>query len=115
MNDDAAKILAELLKWTKVTSYKAVKATLEEALVKEEERLIYHLSDGTRTGVEINHLTGINPARISVLQSSWTKLGLMSKGPRAYEKQFFLEDFGLSIPDAEQIKASKTSKRKSAT
>jgi hypothetical protein len=112
MNDDSTKILGELLKWTKVTSYKAVKATLEEALVKEDERLIYHLSDGTRTGVEISQATGINPARISILQSSWTKLGLLFKGTKAYEKQFLLEDFGLPIPDAEQIKASKATKRK---
>jgi hypothetical protein len=112
MNDDATKILGELLKWTKVTSYKQVKATLEEALSKESERLVYHLSDGNRTGVEINQLTGISAATISILQSSWTKLGLLTKGPKAYEKQFNLEDFGLPIPDAAQIKAAKASKHK---
>ncbi len=112
MNDDATKFLGELVKWTKVTSYKQVKATLEEALVKDDERLIYHLSDGKRTGVEINQVTGVNPARISVLQSSWTKLGLLAKSATGYDKQFNLEDFGLPIPDAAQIKASKVSKRK---
>ena len=112
MNDDSAKFLAELVKWTKVTSYKQVKATLEEALAKDSERLVYHLSDGKRTGVEINQLTGISPATISLLQSSWTKLGLLTKGAKAYEKQFNLEDFGLSVPDPAQIKAAKAEKRK---
>jgi hypothetical protein len=112
MNDDCAKILGELLKWTKVTSYKQVKATLEEALAKDAERLVYHLSDGKRTGVEINQLTGISPATISILQSSWTKLGLLAKGAKAYEKQFNLEDFGLPVPDPAQIKAAKADKRR---
>ena len=102
------------MKWTKVTSFKQVKTTLEEALVKEDERIIYHLSDGKKTGVEINQLTGVSPARISVLQSAWTKLGLLAKTAKAYEKQFNLEDFGLSIPDAAVVKASKVGKRKNA-
>lgn len=114
MNDEATTHLRELVKWTKVTSYKAVKATLEEALVKEDERLIYHLSDGSRTGVEIHQLTGASPGRISVLQSGWTKLGLLAKTAKAYEKQFNLEDFGLAIPDAAQIKASKEGKGRSS-
>ena len=112
MNDDATRFLAELVKWTKVTSYKQVKATLAEALEKEDERLIYHLSDGKRTGVEISKLTNINPARISVLQSTWAKLGILAKTARGYEKQFNLEDFGLGVPEQDSVKASKVSKRK---
>ena len=114
MNDDATHYLRELVKWTKVTSFKQVKATLEEALVKDDERLIYHMSDGKRTGVEINQLTGVSPARISVLQSAWTKLGLLAKTAKGYEKQFNLEDLGSQYPTSQRSKRQKQANAKAA-
>src|SRR4051812_40992515 len=88
MNDEATRLLAELVRWTKVTSYKQVKATLEEALARDDDRIIYHLSDGKRTGVEISQTSGISPATISTTQGALAKLGLLEKpiGAKAYEK-----------------------------
>lgn len=109
---EVADILRELLKWNVVTSYGQVKETLTAALAKPGDRLIYHLSNGERSGVNISEESGASVAVISTLQSKWTKMGLMKKEPKGYKKQFDLEDFDLEIPDAEALKAAKANKRK---
>jgi hypothetical protein len=111
-SEQILEVLKELLKWNVVTSYGQVKDTLGLALAKPGDRLIYHLSDGTRTGVNISEESGANPAIISTLQSKWTKMGLMRKDQKGYCKQFYLEDFDLEIPEAAALKAAKATKRK---
>lgn len=111
-NDEVLEVLRELLKWNIVTSYGQVKATLVTVLAKEVDKLIYHLSDGTRSGVNISDESGVNPAIISTLQSKWTKMGLMRKDAKGYNKQFELEDFDIEIPDAATVKAAKANKKK---
>lgn len=110
--NNIAEILQELLKWNIVTSYGKVKETLTTALAKPIDRLIYHLSNGARSGVNISEASGASVAVISTLQSKWTKMGLMKKDQKGYKKQFELEDFDLDIPDAEALKTAKTNKRK---
>jgi hypothetical protein len=95
---DTNELLAELVKWTKVTSYRQVKETLETVLVKPEDRLVYHLSDGGRTGLQIAKESGVRNARVSNLQSGWTKMGLAVKTDTGYRKEFALEDFDLDVP-----------------
>jgi hypothetical protein len=116
MNDqeEIAVNTRELLKWTIVTSYGAVRETLGKVLAKPGERLVYHLSDGTRSGLNIAQQSGVNNASISTLQSKWTKMGLMRKGTAGYQKQFDLEDFDIEVPDVASIKAAKTTKGKGA-
>lgn len=110
--NEVAAILRELLKWNVVTSYGHVKETLSTVLAKQSDRLVYHLSDGTRSGLNISEESGVNNALISGLQGKWTKMGLMKKGTRGYERQFDLADFDLEIPDAATLKAAKVTKRK---
>lgn len=55
-------------------------------------------------------MTGFSPAKISTLQSSWAKLGILAKGAKTYEKQFLLEDFGLAIPNVDTAKEAKGGK-----
>ena len=112
--NETVNILRELLKWTVVTSYGQVKATLGAALARQDERLVYHLSDGTRSGLAISAETGVNNAVISGLHSTWTKMGLMRKAKDGYQKLFNLEDFGLDIPSAAAVKAEKESRRRKA-
>jgi hypothetical protein len=96
MNETNA-LLAELVKWTKVTSYENVKRTLESALVTPEQRMVYNLSDGSRTGLQIAKESGVNNAKVSTLQSRWAKMGLLVKNDGAYHKQFELDDFDIEI------------------
>jgi hypothetical protein len=112
---DSAEILAvlkDLLKWNVVTSYGQVRDTLNTALTKPLDRLIYHLSDGTRLGVQIAEESGSSVAVISTLQSKWSKMGLMQKQSKGYKKAFDLEDFDIEIPDAAELKAAKATKKK---
>jgi hypothetical protein len=113
--NEVVAILRELLKWNVVTSYGHVKETLTNVLAKPAERLVYHLSDGTRSGLNISEQSGVNNGIISVLQSKWTKMGLMRKGAKAYERQFDLADFDIEVPDAETHKTAKTNKKKGQT
>lgn len=110
--NEVKDILQEILKWNIVTSYGQVKETLTAALAKPGDRLIYHLSNGTRSGVNISEECGASVALISTLQSKWAKTGLMKKDQKGYKKQFDLEDFDLDIPDAAAMKAAKANKRK---
>jgi hypothetical protein len=110
-NEEVANLLRELLKWNIVTSYSQVKVTLGTVLAKPGDRLVYHLSDGTRSGLNISVEGGVSNATVSILQSKWTKMGLMQKDAKGYKKQFNLEDFDLEIPDAATLKAAKPTKR----
>ena len=101
-----------LRKWNVVTSYGHVQETLARVLAKPSDRLVYHLSDGTRSGLSISEESGVNNAIISGLQSKWTKMGLMKKGAKGYERQFDLADFDLETPDAAILKAAKATKKK---
>jgi hypothetical protein len=101
------EILDELLTWTKVTSFKQVKQTLLEALPKPQDRLVYFLSDGTKTGTQISQESGVNNAIISGLHNGWAKLGLVTKDKTGYRKRFNLEDFGIEVPDLAELKAIK--------
>lgn len=114
MNDEneVAAILRELLKWNIVTSYGHVQETLGKVLAKPGDRLVYHLSDGTRSGLIISQESGVNNGIISNLQSKWTKMGLMKKGAKGYEKQFELTDFDIEVPDALSLKSAKANKKK---
>jgi len=105
-------LLRELLKWNIVTSYGRVKEMLATVLTKPGDRLVYHLSDGTRSGLIVAQESGVSPPVVSGLQSKWTKMGLMRKEQKGYRKQFDLEDFDMEIPDAAQIKGAKANKQK---
>jgi hypothetical protein len=114
MSDTAEMVglLQEILKWNVVTSYGRVKETLNTVLSKRCDRLVYHLSNGKKSGLSISQESGVNNAAISGLQSKWTKMGLMRKTPTGYEKNFELEYFDMEIPTAEEIKGAKADKQK---
>lgn len=105
-------LLREILKWNVVTSYGRVKETLNTVLSKRGDRLVYHLSNGKRSGLAISQESGVHNVLISGLQSKWTKMGLMRKTTTGYEKNFELEDFDIEIPSAEEIKGAKANKQK---
>ena len=108
---EIAALLRELLKWNVVTSYGHVKENLSTVLAKPSDRLVYHLSDGTRSGLKISEESGVNNALVSGLQSKWSKMGLMKKGVKGYERQFDLGDFDIEIPDAATLKAAKAKRK----
>lgn len=62
---EIAESLHELVVWTRVIGYPAIKQMLETVLDSNEKRLVYHLTDGRRGVAEIQELTGVNVRFVS--------------------------------------------------
>lgn len=102
--EQVADSLQELVRLTRVMSYSTVKQLLETTLGTEEERLVYHLLDGTRSMASIQELTGVNVRYISEWGQEWERLGIVGpsvvsrvRGRR--QKSFDLAMFGILIPE----------------
>lgn len=101
---ELARLLRELIVWTKVQSAPRVKELLQQ--MSSQERLAYELSDGTKTQVEIAKQVGVTQATISNWWKKWAALGLTSESETYSGRQkqnFSPPDFGIA-------KASTTNK-----
>lgn len=97
------EVLKEILKWTRFSGIKQVKATLEEVLDSDQKRLAYQLSDRTRTTREVAALaTGGGKTTIENWWKYWYRLGLGEtvsvRGGDRFMRSFDLTDFGISFP-----------------
>jgi hypothetical protein len=115
--DDEISLLKEILKWLKFAGMKEVKAVLTSELDSDQKKLVYQLSDGTKTNAEINKISGVSTGSISGYWKKWLKLGLgetkaVTGGDR-FVRAFDLEDFGITVPQG-IIKKSEESKDKEA-
>ncbi len=99
---EIARSLRELVTWTRVMGYSAVREMLETALDSDEKQLVYHLTDGRRSVKESQELTGVNVRHISEWGQEWESMGIAEssrassvKGRR--QRVFNLTDFGFQI------------------
>jgi hypothetical protein len=106
-NDRIVELLEEIVKWVRVMGLGQVKATLPVALDTEKKALVYHLSDGKNSSVNIASLTGINQPRVTELWKEWASLGLgeqvSAKGGSRFKKSFDLKMFDISVPDTKNV------------
>ncbi|MBC7784595.1 MAG: hypothetical protein H7144_12225 [Burkholderiales bacterium] len=70
--------IRELLVWTKAANFIAVRSLLREVLSDEKSKMIYQLSDGTRSVDEIRKACKASPNSVSELQQKCLLMGLMS-------------------------------------
>jgi len=103
---EIARSLHELVTWTRVMGYPAVREMLEKVLDSDEKRLVYHLTDGRRSMREIQEMTGVNVRYVSTWGQEWERIGIVEssrvssvKGRR--QRVFNLADFGFQIPEAD--------------
>jgi len=100
--NEQTAILREILKWIKFTGQKEVKAVLLDALNTEQKRLIYHLSEGSRSSSEIGKSAGVSDVTVRRMWAQWARQGIVEsrkvQGGDRYKKSFDLEDFGIEIP-----------------
>jgi DNA-binding MarR family transcriptional regulator len=100
MNDQVLDTLREILKWTKIQALPSVKATLQSALPKAENKKLYQQLDGTQTQQQIAKALGISQPTISRLVSAWSRAGIVEeKSPGKYIHSFDLEELGIDEKD----------------
>jgi predicted ArsR family transcriptional regulator len=108
--DEQTAILREILKWIRFTGQKEVKAVLLDTLNTEQKRLIYHLSEGSRSSAEIGKSAGVSDVTVRRLWAQWARQGIVEsrkvQGGDRYKKTFDLEDFGIEIPKVATTQAS---------
>ena len=101
-SNEQTEILKEILKWIRFTGAKEVKSVLVSTLDTEQKRLIYHLSDGNRTSMDIAKAAGTSDTTIRRYWASWARQGIVEslkvRGGERYKKSFELEDFGIEVP-----------------
>lgn len=96
------KLLEELVKWTKVTSFPKIKGLLLSILDSPEKMVAYQASDGEKTSREVAKIANVTQVTIIKWWKAWIKAGIaepisVQRGERA--KRFFsLDDFGIEVP-----------------
>lgn len=106
MNGDnrIVELLQEMLRWTRFQGMLRAKDILEDTLLKGQERLIYHLSDG-KSSREIGRILGVGKNTVLGLWKRWNTIGIVEPvregvrgGGTRYRRVFDLGDFGIVIP-----------------
>jgi hypothetical protein len=106
MNDqinEQTRLLREILKWIKFVGMKEVKDILNNVLIEDTKKIVYHYSDGSRGTQDFKTIANVkSTATISRYWKEWYKLGIVEminvKGGERAKKLFELEDFGIEIP-----------------
>jgi len=97
--NDQIALLREIVKWLRFAGMKEVKTVLTSALDTEQKKLVYHLSDGGKSSLDIAQQSGVSDFTVRNYWKQWSKLGIVEaikvgRGDR-YVKTFDLEDFGI--------------------
>ena len=100
-------LLREIVKWLRFTGMKEVKTVLTSALDSDQKKLVYHLSDGGKSSLEIAQQSGVSDFTVRNYWKQWSKVGIVEalkvgRGDR-YKKAFDLEDFGMEIPQGKTV------------
>jgi hypothetical protein len=102
-DNEQIQLLREILKWIKIAGIGEVKEALTSELDTDQKKLVYQLSDGSKTLAEINVATGVSTGAISRYWKKWANQGLGERtsvrGGERFTRAFDLEDFGISVPE----------------
>lgn len=100
--NDIHKTLKEQLKWTRFIGVRQLKAVFEETLSKDDEKIVYELSDGERSTRDIEKLTTVGRTTVARMWDKWYKLGLMERsekyGGGRMKRSFSLAEAGIEVP-----------------
>jgi len=94
-------LLRELLAWTQLAYRPQVAQRFVEILDSDQKKLVYQFSDGERGVREIEELTGVNKAFISMWWRDWDALGIMEQCPTVVGRRrriISLEALGIEVP-----------------
>jgi hypothetical protein len=114
--NEQTKLLKEILIWIKFAGMKDVKAHIESTLKSDQQKIVYQLSDRSKTIAEINGLSGASVGAISGYWKKWVKQGLGETesvmGGDRFKRSFDLEDIGIEVPRPKKQKKSRKSSKK---
>lgn len=81
MSTDEAIVeqLREQTKWLRVLGLQALRPLLVEILLSDKQKLVYELSDGSRTVREVGKLAGVGAGTVSVLWREWMAVGICTE------------------------------------
>lgn len=114
-SDNLVEVLKDIRRWIKFSNLGDARSKLYEAILEEdnqkekENKIIFYLSNGERSGYDIAEFVSVTPRTVSNRQKEWAEMGLMEKlGPsRPYRKLISLEEVGLGVPDIPELKSEK--------
>lgn len=81
MSDELGVLLLELIAWTKLQTRDALISGLNEALSTANDRKIYELTDGSRTGADVAREVGVTRQAVSQKWKAWRQMGLLLDRP----------------------------------
>lgn len=87
--DRLVELLEELLLWTRVGSYSAVKDILHGALDDDKKKQIYALADGTRTAEQVRQQASVSPNKVLECFKNWERVGILTTLPNGNRKHMF--------------------------
>lgn len=71
----------EICMWLRFQNRSALKVLLEDVLHSHRDRLIYELTDGSKSATEIAQAAGVSQPRISQVWARWKELGIVMELP----------------------------------
>ena len=74
---ESVNLLRELVQWQRFQNRPLLRARLEEVLVSHTDRMIYSLTDGTRSQPEIAAKVKVSQPTISNKWKTWRTLGIV--------------------------------------
>ncbi len=122
-NDEIVETLAaidstikEILRWVRFSSLQDLKKVLAETLVEDEERIVFELTDGNRSTIDVSKISGVPQRTVARRWQTWTKIGIVERtekyGGSRVRQICSLEDVGIVVP---RIKTSDTKKMNEGT
>jgi len=109
MSDQTNKLLGELLRWVRASSFSEVQKLIEKEFFKNGKidpvkAKIYQLSDGTMTSVAIAKAVKSSQPTVSRLWKRWRQIGVAEfagEDSQQTRRCFSLDDFGFEVDSSE--------------
>ena len=109
--DEQVRLLREILKWIRLSGWREAKTVLMGVLNEPQKLLAYHLSDGTRSTVEISRNADFATGTIANYWQTWQRQGLGEsvpvKGGDRFKRSFDLQELGIDVPSLSEIRQAK--------
>lgn len=96
--------LDEICMWLRFQNRSALKALLDDVLRSKRDRLVYELTNGSKSANEIAQAAGVSQPRISQIWARWKELGIIMELVGAhgrYRHICSLSQLGLEIGSPE--------------
>jgi hypothetical protein len=95
MQDEIVEVLKDIRRWIRASSYGSVGDMLRGLLKDDRLRLVYQLSDGSRSRDEVKVIAKVGSGTVTDLWQACVSMGLMDVIGGKRIRQFDLRDFGL--------------------